>query len=445
MARWAPTLILVVTLLGAGHCQNVCSYNDLLRNLSLNDSPGAFVRPVKDWRTPSTVLVNMFLYTVISLVWDNEFATWNPDDFCGIEKIYVSSDYFWKPDLYIYEMTEDDKSSPEIPYYLLNHNGTIVEAIPLRIISSCNLKIYKFPFDAQTCTLTFGPYVHTVKDILMLPSSNSSQVSDYSQEIFASRGDWSLIDITVENQTYLSEGDWYSQVVYTINIKRAPIIYIINLIIPACFLVLLDIVSMFIQMGTGERLGFKITVVLGFSVLLLILNDLLPNSDSPPVLGIFCCVCLAVMVFSIIGSIAISYMLTQSDTQPNVPPWIRTWILRHLARVLCFKNTIKREDLVSVVAVAGNTVPEDSRPTNPDTEFREKIKGSTKGSLEAKLLKKLLSEILKIHQDLTNTKNESDAKTDWYMAALVVDRLVLFVYLFTVVIIFAIVIIVWSS
>lgn len=70
-----------------------------------------------------------------------------------------------------------------------------------------------------------------------------------------------------------------------------PILYVINLIVPAGFLVLVDVASMFIPMEGGERLGFKITVVLGFSVLLLILNDLLPNSEVTPILGESCTVC----------------------------------------------------------------------------------------------------------------------------------------------------------
>ncbi|XP_053556348.1 5-hydroxytryptamine receptor 3A-like [Bombina bombina] len=468
MSPWTLALLLVLTSLGC--CETVCSYNDLLKNLSLSNSPGAIVRPVKDWTTPSIVLVDMELYTIINLdtslqilttfiwftmIWDNEFVSWQPDDFCGIDKVFVSSELFWKPDLYIYEMTQDEGDSPKIPYYLLNHNGTVLQSIPLRIISSCNLDIFKFPFDIQSCTLSFGPYVHSEKDIIMLPRTNSTVVSDTSKNIFVSRGDWALVNITVSNTSYLTDGEAYSQVIFQITIKRSPIIYVINLIIPAGFLVLLDIASMFIQMGTGERLGFKITVVLGFSVLLLILNDLLPNSDSPPVLGIFCCVCLAVMVFSIIGSIAISFMLTQSATQPYVPVWIKVWVLKHLARVLCFKTKKMKEDTVKVT-VTGNKVSaadchnNDSKDIKTETEVedQDKKKNTTKEkktSVEAKLLKMLLVEILTIHQDLIDSKNETDARSEWYIAALVVDRLVLIVYLCTVVIIFAIVVIVWAS
>ncbi|KAM4017467.1 5-hydroxytryptamine receptor 3A-like [Anomaloglossus baeobatrachus] len=267
----------------------------LAQNLANNqDIPGSSVRPVKNWTTPTTVYIDMSLYTIVNMdtslqslttyiwfvmEWKNEYVNWMPEDYCGIEKIVSPGENLWLPDLYIYEMTDGDSSSPVIPYFFIYNDGLIVDSKPMRIVSTCNLDVYKFPFDTQSCPLTFGPYIHSVQDIIMLPKYNSSQVNKNSQNIFVSKGDWTLLDVTVSNSTVWSEGVAYSIVVYQITMQRAPVVYVINLIIPSCFLVLLDVISMFIEIGTGERLGFKITVVLGFSVLLLILNDMLPSSD----------------------------------------------------------------------------------------------------------------------------------------------------------------------
>ena len=43
-----------------------------------------------------------------------------------------------------------------LPLYLYAY---MIEEHPLRVVSSCNLDIYTFPFDIQTCTLTFGSYM----------------------------------------------------------------------------------------------------------------------------------------------------------------------------------------------------------------------------------------------------------------------------------------------
>ncbi|KAM8945934.1 5-hydroxytryptamine receptor 3A-like [Pelodytes ibericus] len=446
-----------------GYCpcqsQTVCNYDEVLNFLNLTNIPGSDVRPVKDWRNTTQVDIDVFFYTVVSLdtslqslttfvwfsmTWQNEFISWNPDDFCGITQIFITDGTLWKPDLYIYEMTEVNDNSPVILYYTIYNDGRIKDSEPLRIVSSCNLDIYKFPFDSQTCSLTFGPYIHPVTDIIMVPSSNSSTVFQNAKDIFVSKGDWSLENLTVETTTINSQEVYYSQVIYKVTLKRSPIVYIVNLIIPSCFLVLLDIASMFIQ--PEERLGFKITVVLGFSVLLLILNDILPDSDNPPVLGIFCNVCLAIMVLSILGSIASTYMITLSDTKPTVPSWIRIWIMKHLARALCFHLKSMEDDLVTVVSCDNRNNGEYSRKT--EVELQERIKGSprdTRVSLEVKLLKKLLVEVLRIHQELVISKNKDEAKSEWHIAALVVDRLVLIIYLIIVIIIFAVVTAVWTS
>ncbi|XP_075043643.1 5-hydroxytryptamine receptor 3A-like [Mixophyes fleayi] len=442
---------------GIGHCQDNCTFQNLLKSLDLAN--GSKVRPMKDWRNTSLVYLDFTLYTIVDLdmneqtaisyvwfymSWKDEFANWNPNDFCGIQKLFVPNDYFWKPDLYIYEMIDSGDNAPEVPFYKLQSSGKITNAMPLRIVSSCNLDIFKFPFDNQTCRLSFGSYVYTVADLIMWPKSNSSIVNQNSLNVFASKGDWSLQAVTVYNTTYVSTGEGYSQVIYSIYLKRSSIVYVINLIIPACFLVFLDIASMFIQ-AYGERLAFKITIVLGFSVLLLILNDMLPNSDNTPMLGIFCCICMGMMVLSIIGTVSVSYMLDQSTTNASVPLWVRTLVLNHLAYVACFKKTAFKDEPVSIIVSGKDSDNEKKIETQQEISNNERhLEKEMNANKEVKLLKRLLVEILKIHQELMLARKTTEDKSDWTMVAHIVDRLVLILYLITVSLIFVIMICVWA-
>ncbi|XP_072278842.1 5-hydroxytryptamine receptor 3A-like [Pyxicephalus adspersus] len=439
-----------------GCCQSDCSFQSLLKSLNLENASN--VRPVKKWNTTSVVYIDLTLYTIVDLdmskqtavifvwfylSWIDEFISWNPDDFCGIKKMLVNSDYFWKPDLYIYEMTENDDKSPQIPYYKLHSYGKVTNAMPLRVVSTCNLDIFKFPFDNQTCRLSFGSYVYTVSDIIMWPKSNSSVVNKNAFDVFTTKNDWKLQAVTVHNTTITSEGDDYSQVIYSIYIKRAPIIYVLNLIIPACFLVFLDIASMFMRNYNG-RLDFKITVVLGFSVLLLILNDILPNSDNTPMLGIFCCICMAMMVLSIIGTIATSYMTELSTTNPQVPMWVRILVLKHLARIMFFKRHSAKEELVTPVTIHNDPENAKKSVTEDVSDNKKVLEKDTHVKKEVKLLKRILLEILRIHHDLTLDMEQKEAKTEWEIVALIVDRLVLILYLITVSLVFIIMICVWA-
>lgn len=54
---------------------------------------------------------------------------------------------------------EEDKS-PVTPYVYLYNTGRVYDDKPVRVVSSCRLEIYTFPFDVQNCSLTFEPYLH---------------------------------------------------------------------------------------------------------------------------------------------------------------------------------------------------------------------------------------------------------------------------------------------
>lgn len=61
-------------------------------------------------------------------------------------------------DLFCSSMDED--RSPKTPYVYLDSMGHVFDDKPVRVVSSCKLEIYTFPFDIQNCTLTFESYVH---------------------------------------------------------------------------------------------------------------------------------------------------------------------------------------------------------------------------------------------------------------------------------------------
>lgn len=63
-------------------------------------------------------------------------------------------------------------------------------------------------------------------------------------------------------------------------------LYVIILIVPLFYLLVLDLASFFISDARGEKLSFKVTVLLSISVLLLILQDMLPSTeDRLPMMG----------------------------------------------------------------------------------------------------------------------------------------------------------------
>lgn len=70
--------------------------------------------------------------------------------------------------------------------------------------------------------------------------------------------------------------------------KRRPLLHVINFLLPILFFLSLDLSSFFISDHRSEKLGFKVTVLLAISVLLLILNEILPAmSNQTPLIGLY--------------------------------------------------------------------------------------------------------------------------------------------------------------
>lgn len=57
----------------------------------------------------------------------------------------------------------EKNSAPFAPYNYLNFNGFVTDAQPVKVVSSCRLDIYMFPFDIQNCSLSFNSYLHRSK------------------------------------------------------------------------------------------------------------------------------------------------------------------------------------------------------------------------------------------------------------------------------------------
>lgn len=107
----------------------------------------------------------------------------------------------------------DEDKSPQTPYVYIYNTGHVYDDSPLRVVSTCKLGIYSFPFDIQNCSLTFGSYIHFGKQLHRkmqvsppLPwdsfeTNAPSKVSHDSEIIFGVvvTGKWSLLQIKYVN------------------------------------------------------------------------------------------------------------------------------------------------------------------------------------------------------------------------------------------------------
>ncbi|XP_010071917.1 PREDICTED: 5-hydroxytryptamine receptor 3A-like, partial [Pterocles gutturalis] len=137
----------------------------------------------------------------------------------------------------------------------------------------------------------------------------------------------------------VKSSDSYAEMKFYVVIRRRPLFYTVSLLLPSIFLMLMDIVGFYLPPNSGERVSFKVTLLLGYSVFLIIVSDTLPaTAVGTPLIGVYFVVCMALLVISLAETILIVRLLHKQDLQPRVPTWLKHLLLERAAILLCIRN-----------------------------------------------------------------------------------------------------------
>ncbi|KAG9464228.1 hypothetical protein GDO78_020282 [Eleutherodactylus coqui] len=186
-------------------------------------------------------------------IWDDEFLQWDPKEYDNIKLLSLPSDYVWIPDIQIEEFVHSEKHAKS-DFIYVDYSGTIYHQKTTTMSTMCIFNMYYFPFDKQNCTLSFRSQRHVVQHI---------NVSMFGQEKNTMKA----------TQKYNNKGEFE---LLNIIFRRYPMFYIVNLIMPSAFLIIMDLLGFYLPPESGERISFKITVLLGYSVFLIIVTETLP-------------------------------------------------------------------------------------------------------------------------------------------------------------------------
>uniref|UniRef100_A0A671RY27 5-hydroxytryptamine receptor 3A n=1 Tax=Sinocyclocheilus anshuiensis TaxID=1608454 RepID=A0A671RY27_9TELE len=305
------------------------------------------VRPVRDWRQSTTVAIDLMVYAILNVdeknqvlttyvwyrqQWIDEFLAWDPEEFDDVKQISIPTANIWVPDILINEFVDVGKS-PEIPYVYVGHTGLVRNYKPIQVVTACSLNIYNFPYDVQKCSLTFQSWLHTTKDINITLMRTPEEVMN-DKSVFMNQGEWELLHVLSTYKEF-NISFFYRQVV----IRRRPLFYTVNLLLPSVFLMVMDIVGFYLPPDSGERVSFKITLLLGYSVFLIIVSDTLPaTAIGTPLIGVYFVVCMALLVISLTESVLIVRLVHKQDLQSRVPQWVKHLVLEKATILLCIRN-----------------------------------------------------------------------------------------------------------
>lgn len=98
----------------------------------------------------------------------------------------MPSSKIWIPDLLLYNSADVFETKANVNA-VLESDGTVNFLPPGMFKSTCQIEIYHFPFDMQSCSLKFGSWTYDESNIDLRNKSDTAQLDSYIEN-----GEWLL-------------------------------------------------------------------------------------------------------------------------------------------------------------------------------------------------------------------------------------------------------------
>lgn len=197
---------------------------------------------------------------------------------------------------------------------------------------------------------------------------------------------------------------------YNLELRRRTLFYMMNFILPCVLIAVLTLLVFLLPPESGERMSFGVTVLLSFTILLLMLMDKLPATSKviPLIAVYYACTIIEVSAAMGMACLILRFYHPDNSSAP-IPAWIRVCVLNYCARLVRLSTSAGRVRQAQIVQ-----------------EWRQ-VKLRENRGREQSNMTVLTDNIFK--------KEEADAmREEWRMAAMIINRLFAWIYLITIVI-----------
>ncbi|XP_068755425.1 neuronal acetylcholine receptor subunit alpha-7-like isoform X1 [Montipora capricornis] len=311
------------------------------------------LRPVLNQSDKVTVILGVSLHQIIVVdeknqliivnlwirqSWFNQFLTWKPEDFQGMDQINVNANKVWIPDLYLYNNAAADKDGALDRFktkIVLSSDGRNMWLAPILFTFSCKIDVHYFPFDEQICAMKFGSWTYDGYRVDVQMEAEKGDIKKY-----VVNGEWDLIGLTAQRNEiiYVCCPQPYPDVKYSIHVRRRTKYYYINLIIPCALITSLALLSFFLPPDSGERITLVISNLLAMTVFMLIVAEIMPaTSEVVPLISIYFTGIMFEVALSLVATCFVLKCHYNNPSVSEVPNWIRIVVMTWLAKIVRVK------------------------------------------------------------------------------------------------------------
>ncbi|XP_005805618.1 neuronal acetylcholine receptor subunit alpha-3-like isoform X1 [Xiphophorus maculatus] len=320
-----------------------------------------YIRPVENVSDPVIVQfevsmsqlvkvdeVNQIMETNLWLrhIWNDYKLKWDPKEFGGVEFIRVPSNRIWKPDIVLYNNAVGDFQVDDKTKALLRYNGDVTWIPPAIFKSSCKIDVTYFPFDYQNCTMKFGSWTYDKAKIDLVLIGSTINLKDFWET-----GEWIIIDAPgyKHDIKYNCCEEIYTDITYSLYIRRLPLFYTINMIIPCLLISFLTVLVFYLPSDCGEKVTLCISVLLSLTVFLLVITETIPSTSLViPLIGEYLLFTMIFVTLSIVITVFVLNVHYRTPKTHTMPCWVRHVFLGLLPRVMFMTRPERDPEKVTV-------------------------------------------------------------------------------------------------
>ncbi|XP_033627848.1 neuronal acetylcholine receptor subunit alpha-9-like [Asterias rubens] len=356
MAGLVAVFILVVcsTLLTESESK-MSNRSALLQNL-LDEYGPSTIRPVHNISNKITVEFRLLITQVIELnekhqtiqisgwlrqTWNDEFLMWNPDEYGGVQSLFVHKSRIWLPDTTLYKNVDRDFESYKDISAEARYDGQVTWSSPVILKCTCLIDARLFPFDTQVCDLKFSSWAFDGSAVDLVMSTGAKALQDQ----FADTGVWELlkVDVVRFETWYTCCPHPYPELTYSLHLRRRPLFHVLNIILPCLLLSILNLMVFGLPPESGEKIQLGMTNLLALVLFQQLISESLPpTSENSPIIGFYFTPMIAIGCTSIVCTVLVLNLFYHDNRHP-IPRWLR-WLSLKLAVILFYQ--VKRQPVV---------------------------------------------------------------------------------------------------
>ncbi|XP_074936333.1 LOW QUALITY PROTEIN: acetylcholine receptor subunit beta-like, partial [Phalacrocorax aristotelis] len=275
----------------------------------------------------------------LDLSWRDPRLQWDPRAHGGLGVLRVPAQRLWLPDVGLENNNDGEFGVSLGVRAIVTPDGSVRWRPPALYRSRCPIRVSHFPFDWQNCSLVFRSGSYGPAELGLRLAGGGAGAGGAGgggrPGCAAPRlpGERAVGAVPPLGRHHASPS--HEDVTFYLVIRRKPLFYIVNVLVPCVLITLLAVVVFYLPPDAGEKMTLSLFALLTLTVFLLLLADKVPaTSLAVPLIGRYLTGTLVLLTLCVILSVGVLNLHHRSPATHAMPPWARA--LRAAAAAVAF-------------------------------------------------------------------------------------------------------------